>query len=104
VPAANFLRQRPVLRRIKFGQSGADHRNGTTFRGERALVSSRINAARQSANHGEPRVSKLVGELLGRFRAVMGGASRADNADSMIIALVEFAPDVEHNWRRMDLA
>src|SRR5438067_2028429 len=40
-------------------------------------MSSRINAARQSANHGEPRVSKLVGELFRRFRPVMGGAARA---------------------------
>ena len=67
-------------------------------------MSSRINAARQSANHGEPRVSKLVGELFGRFRPVMGGASRADNADGVIITVHEFAPDVEHNRRRMDLA
>ena len=67
-------------------------------------MSSRINAARQSANHGEPRVSKLVGEFFGRFCPVMGGASRADNADSVMIAVLEFAPDIEHNRRRMDLA
>src|SRR5262245_40393452 len=66
-------------------------------------MSSRVNAARQSANYGEPRVSELVGELLGRFRSVMGGASRPDNADRVMIAVEKFAPDVEHNRRRMDL-
>ena len=34
----------------------------------------------------------------------MRRASRADDADSVIIALLEFTPDVEHNRRRMDLA
>ena len=34
----------------------------------------------------------------------MGGASRADNPDGMMIAVQKFAPDVEHNRRRMDLA
>ena len=49
-------------------------------------MSSRINTARQTANHSQPRVSKLIGELLGRFRAVMRGASRTDNADGVMIA------------------
>src|SRR5205807_4082169 len=74
------------------------------FRRKRALMSSSINASRQSANHGQPRVSKLVGELLGRFHPVMRGASCPDDANRVMIALVEFAPDVEHNRRRMDLA
>jgi hypothetical protein len=34
----------------------------------------------------------------------MGCAPRADNADGVMIAVQEFAPDVEHNRRRMDLA
>src|SRR5207248_10448851 len=67
-------------------------------------MSSRINTARQTANHSQPRVSKLIGELLGRFRAVMRGASRTDNADGVMIGIEEFAPDVEHNRRRMNLA
>src|SRR5262245_65691673 len=67
-------------------------------------MSSRINATRQAANDGQSRVSKLIGELLGRFRAVMSGASRTDNSDGMMIAVQEFAADVEHNRGRMDLA
>ena len=32
----------------------------------------------------------------------MRGSPRADNADGMVIALLQFAPDVEHDWRRVD--
>ena len=67
-------------------------------------MSSGINAASQSADHSQACVSKLVSQLLGRFRPVMRRASRADDADSVIIAFLEFTPDVEHNRRRMDLA
>src|SRR6476469_9625844 len=67
-------------------------------------MSSRINATGQAADHGQSRVSKLVGELLGRFRTVIGRASRADNSDGMMIAVQELAPHVEYNRRRMDLA
>src|SRR5262249_3695982 len=67
-------------------------------------MSSRINATCQSANDGQSRVSKLVRELLGRLGPVMRGASRANNADGVMIAVHEFAPDVEHNRGRMDLA
>src|SRR6266581_1483668 len=67
-------------------------------------MSSRINAASQSADHSQTCVSKLVSQLLGRFRPVMRRASRADDADSVIIAFLEFTPNVEHDRRRMDLA
>src|SRR5437762_11481057 len=63
-----------------------------------------INAASQSADHSQTCVSKLISQLLGRFRPVMRRASRADDADSVIIAFLEFTPNVEHDRRRMDLA
>src|SRR6267143_2139354 len=34
----------------------------------------------------------------------MCSASRADHANGVMIALLEFTPDVKHNRRRMDLA
>src|SRR5262249_16100713 len=67
-------------------------------------MSSRVNATRQSANHSQSRISKLVRKFLGRFRAVMGGASRAYNSDGVMITVQQFTPDVEHNRRLMDLA
>src|SRR4029079_1286911 len=63
-----------------------------------------VNAACKSANHGQPRISKLVGEFLRGFCPVMCCAPRADNADGMMIASQEFAPDIEHNRGGMDLA
>ena len=67
-------------------------------------MSGGIDAARQSADHGQPGVGELVGKLLGRFRAVMSRAPRADNANGVMIALLEFAPNVEHDRRRMNFA
>src|SRR5262249_16391967 len=98
------FRQCGILGWIQFGQSRADNRDGAAFSSERTLMSSRINAPRQSANHRQPCVRKLIGEFLGRFCSVMCSASRADNIDRVMIAVLKFSQDVEHNRRRMDLA
>src|SRR5262249_4307326 len=65
---------------------------------------SSINSARQPANYGQSRVSELVREFFCGFDAVMCGAPRADDADGVMVALLQFTPDVKHNWRRMNLA
>ena len=51
-------------------------------------MSSRVNSSRQSAYDGQSRIGELVGEFLGRFRAVMRCAPCADDTDGMMIALV----------------
>ena len=63
-----------------------------------------IDAARQSANHGEAGVGELIRKLLGRFRSVMRRAPRTDHADGVMIALRQFAPNVKNDGRRVNFA
>ena len=51
--AANFFRQGGVFGRIQFRQPRADHRDGASFRGERALMRRGIDAARETADDRE---------------------------------------------------
>src|SRR5438270_7605973 len=64
----------------------------------------RIDAARETADHGQSGISQLIGELIRGLAAVVSRAARADNADRMMIALLNFTPPVKHDWRRVDLA
>src|SRR5260370_28749073 len=52
-----------VLRRINFEQSNADIGNGSTFRCERTLMRSRIDAARQTADDCQSGVCDLIRKL-----------------------------------------
>ena len=63
-----------------------------------------VDSARQSADHRQTGVSELVGEFLRRFRSVMCRAARTDDADGVLIALGQFAPNIKHDRRRMNLA
>src|SRR5207249_995455 len=65
-------------------------------------MSGSVNPARKTADHSQSRIGKLISQSLRRLHTVMCGASRADNADCMLIALFQLAPNVKHNWRRMN--
>ena len=62
----------------------------------------RIDTARKSANNGQSGIRQLIRQLFRRFHSVMRGSPRADNSDGVVIALLQFAPDVEHDGRRVD--
>src|SRR5438067_1940819 len=67
-------------------------------------MSCSVDPAGKSTDYSQSRVSQLVGQLLRRLRSVVRGASRADDANGVMIALLQFAPNVKHNRRRMNLA
>ena len=104
ISVANFFREPTVLRWIQLRQSRADHRNGASFRRERTLMRSGVDSARETADYGQARVGKLIRQFLGRLRAVMRRAPRADNANGVMIALLQFTPNIKHNRRRVNLA
>src|ERR1700757_4119273 len=62
----------------------------------------RIDTARKSANHGESGIRQLIRQFFRLFHSVMRGSPRADHSDGVVIALLQFAPDVEHDGRRVD--
>src|SRR5437899_170420 len=62
----------------------------------------RIDTARKSANNGQSGIRQLIRQLFRRFHSVMRGSPRADNSDGVVIALLQFAPDIEHDGRRVD--
>ena len=80
------------------------HRNRASFRRKRTLMRSGVDPPCETADHGQARVGKLIRQFLRRLRAVMGRAPRADDADGMMIALLQFTPNIKHNWRRVNLA
>src|SRR5947208_13858918 len=63
-----------------------------------------VAAACTSADYSPSRVSQLIGQFLDLLHAVMCGAPRADDTDCVMIALLQLAPNVEHDRRRMDFA
>src|SRR5207247_9171871 len=93
-PAADFLGERAIFGRIQLRQSRPNDRDRAPFCCQRALMRGRIDSARQTANHSQPRVSKLVGELFRALTTVVSGATRADDPDRVLIALMNCAPTV----------
>lgn len=63
-----------------------------------------IDPTGQTADHGETGVGELIRKLLGRLHPVMSRPSRTDDGNGMLIALGQFAPDVKHDGRRVNLA
>src|SRR4051812_1930359 len=63
-----------------------------------------IDTARQSADYRQSCVCQLIRELLCGFRAVVSGAPRTDDSNGMMIALLQLAPNVEHDRWCMDFA
>src|SRR5262245_3327668 len=65
-------------------------------------MGSGIDATRKSADYRQPRIRQLIRQFFCRFHSVMRGSPRADNSDGVMIALLQFAPDVKHDGRRVD--
>src|SRR5215211_2833609 len=65
-------------------------------------MSGRVDAARKTADHSQSRIGKLISQFLRRLRTVMCRAPGADDADGVLVALFQFAPNVKHNWWRMN--
>src|SRR5438045_2130544 len=63
-----------------------------------------VDPASQPADYRQAGIGKLVSEFLGRFSSIMGGATRANDADGVMIALLQFAPDIKHDRWRMNFA
>ena len=102
VSVPNSICKRSVFRRIEFGQSRADYRDRPSFCGERPLMRSGVDSACQPADYCQSGVSQLIGQLLRRLHSIMCGAPCTDDSDGMMIALLQFAPHVEHDWWCMD--
>src|SRR5678815_4454959 len=100
----DFFGKPTILRWIEVHQPGPDDCDGAALRSERALMSCGIDAARQTANHGEAGVGELEGKLLRAIEPVMTGLARADDADRAMVAFDERSPNVENNRRIVDLA
>src|SRR4030088_1805192 len=83
----DFFSEGAVFGRIQLRQTGTDHCDGAPFGSERALMRGRVDPARQPADYSQTSVGDLIGKFLGRFRAVMGGAARTDDCDSVMVAL-----------------
>src|SRR5947209_11834053 len=64
------------------------------------MVRGGVDSARQTADHSQTGVCQLIGQLLRGFISVMSRPPRADDPYCMVIALLNFTPNVEHNrWR-----
>ena len=61
-----------------------------------------VDAAGKATDYRQSRIGKLISQFLRRLHAVMCRAPGADDADGVMVALFQFAPNVEHNWRRMN--
>src|SRR5204862_2506048 len=63
----------------------------------------RIDSARQTTDYSQTGIRQLICEFFRRLAPVMSRVARADDSERVMIALLNFAPDIKHNWRGMDL-
>ena len=93
-----------VFRRVEFAEAGADDGEGAAFGGEGALVGGGVDDAGEAADNGESGVGHLEGKLFGAFGGVVAGFAGTDHGDGVAVAFGDFAADVEHHGRVVDLA
>ncbi len=55
----------------------------------------RVDPAGQTADYRQARVGDLIGQFFSGLSPVMGGAARADDANGVIVALLEFAATLD---------
>ena len=58
-----------------------------------------VDAAGQSAGHGESGIGHLEGKLLRGFGRVVGAFARTDHGHRVAVAFRELTADIEHNGR-----
>ena len=63
-----------------------------------------VDSAREAAHHGYSGIGELVGEFLRAIARVVARLARSDHADRMAVALEDFAKDVKHGRRIMNLS
>src|SRR5262245_56966980 len=63
-----------------------------------------VDSTRETADDGQPRISEFVGEFFCRLVSIMRRPARADDADRVMIALLNFAPNIENDRRRVNFA
>ena len=100
----DFFREGAVFRRIEIFQPAAEHRDRAPLGGERRLMRRCVNAAGQSAGHGEAGVSHLIGKFFGAVRRIMGGLASPHDPDGAGVERGGISPDVEHDRWIMNLA
>ena len=66
--------------------------NGPALCRQRALVRGRIDAASAAADHRDPKISELIGQLARDFDAVMGRHSRADQRNRVFVLRLSARP------------
>ena len=80
---------------VEFADAGADDGDGAAFGGEGGFVGGGVDAAGEAADDGVAGVGDLEAEFFGGGEAVVGGLAAADDADGVVVAFGEGAPDVE---------
>ena len=65
---------------------------------------SSVDPARESTDHRQSDVGKLIREFFRGFAPIVRRATRTDDAERMMIALLKFAPHVKNDRWRMDFA
>src|SRR3982751_1219815 len=63
-----------------------------------------VDSSRETADHGKAGISQLISEFLCRFASVMCRSPRANDSKGMMIALLNFTPDIQNNRRRVNFA
>ena len=95
VAVGDFFREPEIFRRIKLCQSRADHRDRPSARGDGGFVGRGVDPPGEPGNDRETRAGELERELLRGIAAVNRGASRADDSDSMLVALFQLSPNIQ---------
>ena len=95
----NLCRQLLVLGRIDLGQSGGGDRDRPTAGLERAAMRGSIDAARQAADHRDPRAGQARGEPLGLLPAIDGTTPRADDGHGQLVAGFESSATIQNGGR-----
>src|SRR5260370_2231952 len=62
-----------------------------------------MDSTRHPGEYSQTGRGQVIREFFRRLAPVMSRAARADDSERVMIALLNFAPDIKHNWRGMDL-
>src|SRR5208283_5854971 len=83
--------------------AGAQHRQRAAFGMKRPLMGRGVDAPRAAADNGDADVGQLKGQFAGNLDAVMGGQTRADHGDGVLVFGQEGALDVKDQRRVVNL-
>ena len=95
--------QRPVARRVDPVDPGAHDRERAGRGLKRALVGCGVDALREAADHGEPRLAQRAGEVASVAQPGLGGVAAAHDRDRRARERCRIAPHEQHRRRVGDL-